>query len=386
MKNSPALMHPQRSTGGFGLIELMVAMAIGLVITAATLTLYVDMSRSNNELAKTNTQIENGRLAIQLLRDDLMHAGFWNGYIPNFDDMTLTGAPADYPRDIPSPCLAYASWTSQHRENLIGVPVALYADVPSGCSSQLPDKQPNSDVLVVRHVQNCVAGAANCEALTAGKLYWQTSFCEAEARYQLSDAGLTLTRRDCTTTAEIRKFVNNIYYLRNYALDPGDGIPTLMQSSFDLQAGSLVQQPAVAMVEGVEAMRFEFGVDDRSDANQAVSHTQAITWANPQSRSSPTNRGDGAADRSCTSTTCSSAITPACDMDPTKPALCNMVDSVVVKVYLLVRNLEPTPGYVSSQQYTLAGQTYGPFNDNFQRHVYSTTVRLTNVSGRRETP
>jgi type IV pilus assembly protein PilW len=28
----------------------------------------------------------------------------------------------------------------------------------------------------------------------------------------------------------------------------------------------------------------------------------------------------------------------------------------------------------------------GPFNDHYKRHVFSTSVRLTNISGRRETP
>lgn len=93
-----------RRVEGFGLIELMVAMAIGLLLTLGILTIYLDMSRSNAELGKTNLQIENGRLAIQMLRDELSHAGFWNGYIVEFDDLTLTGVPTDYPSALPAPC------------------------------------------------------------------------------------------------------------------------------------------------------------------------------------------------------------------------------------------------------------------------------------------
>ena len=59
---------------------------------------------------------------------------------------------------------------------------------------------------------------------------------------------------------------------------------------------------------------------------------------------------------------------------------------MVVEIHLLVRNLEPTPGYQSNKTYVVGGETFGPFSDAFQRHVYSTTVRLTNVSARRETP
>ena len=90
-------MRGYSASAGFGLIELMVAMTLALILSAATLTLYLNMSRSNSELAKTNSQMEHGRLAIRLLRDDLMHAGFLDGYLPEFDDLTATAAPADYP-------------------------------------------------------------------------------------------------------------------------------------------------------------------------------------------------------------------------------------------------------------------------------------------------
>lgn len=365
----------------FGLIELMVAMAIGLVLTAATLTLYLDMTRSSTELARTNMQMENGRLAIQLLRDDLQHAGFWNGFVPEFDDLTAEDIPGDYPLAIPAPCAAYSAWSANatHRTNLVGLPVDLYSAVPAGCSDQLASKQPDSDVLVVRYAQGCVAGTAGSACASQNplgtELFWQTSHCESDAvRYVLTqgNSGSVVFKRDCATGADKRKFINNIYYLRDYAVTPGDGIPTLMQSSFDLEGGSLVQRDAVPMIEGIEAMRFEFGIDNLSDTGAAVNHAGAIVWANEQMRNSPTNRGDGAADTTCNSTS-------GCDLDA-------LVNTVVVQVHLLVRNLEPTPGYVSDKEYVLAGQTYGPFGDNFQRHVYSTTVRLNNISGRRETP
>ncbi len=365
---------------GFGLIELMVAMALGLLLTTGILTLYLNMSRSSSELAKTNLQIENGRLAIQLLRDDLVHAGFWNGFVPEFDDLTLdTAPPTDYPAALSGPCAAFADWVAtgapadQTVPQLLGVPVQIFDSVPAGCESALPDALAGSDVLLVRHAQTCVAGVGNCEADTTGKLYFQTSFCDdtPEARYVLADTGFGLHKRNCTTLAEKRKFISNIYYLRDYAVSPGDGIPTLMQSSFDLAGGSLTQQPAVAMIEGVEAMRFELGVDNRSDSGAAVNFGQAVTWANPNIKNSPTNRGDGAADALCTSATCT---------------LDDMLNSVQVKVHLLVRDLEASPGYSSDKTYSLAGTTYGSFSDAFKRHLYTTTVRLSNISGRRETP
>lgn len=357
---------------GFGLIELMVAMTIALILSAATLTLYLNMSRSNSELAKTNSQMEHGRLAIRLLRDDLMHAGFLNGFVPAFDDLTATAVPADYPSAIPAPCAPYSAWNAQYKTNLIGVPLQLYAAVPTGCASVMPSALAGSDVLLIRHVAGCVTDSANCDANVNGRLYWQTSYCDSEPRFVFDTSGFTLHRRNCTSVAEKRRFTNNAYYIRDYAVAPGDGIPTLMQSSFDLASGALAQQSAVAMVEGIEAMRLVLGVDNLSDTGAAVNYNQAVQWASALNRNSPTNRGDGSPDSTCTSATpCS---------------LAQLTNTVVVQVHLLVRNIEPTPGYQSDKTYVLGGETFGPFTDGFQRHVYSTTVRLTNVSARRETP
>ncbi len=357
---------------GFGLIELMVAMAIGLVLMAATLTLYLDMSRSNAEMARTNVQIENGGMAIELLREDIQHAGFWDGFVPEFDDLTLTSIPADYPAALPDPCLAFDSWTAADPANRLGLVLQLYSAVPSGCSGMLPDKLANSDVLVVRHADTCLPGVGNCEADVAGGLYFQPSQCDGESpRYVLGTAGFTLHQRNCTTVAPRRRYISNIYYVRDYAVTAGDGIPTLMRSSFELSGGAVVQAAAVPMVEGVEGLRFEVGVDNRSDSGAVVNYGQAVVWANTQNKTSPTNRGDGAADATCTAATCS---------------LDDLVNAVTVKAYLLVRPLDPSPGYSSNKTYNLAGQSYGPFADGYKRHVYSAAIRLINVSGRRETP
>jgi len=59
---------------------------------------------------------------------------------------------------------------------------------------------------------------------------------------------------------------------------------------------------------------------------------------------------------------------------------------VQVKFFVLARSTATTPGWTDSKSYQLAGTTYGPFNDQYKRHVFSSSVRLNNVSGRRETP
>ena len=100
-QNSPGatrLPCMTRREAGFGLVELMVSMLIGLVIIGALVTLFVNTSGNNRELARANSMIENGRFAIKVLEDDLVHAGYWGGYVPMFDDQTESDAPDRCPR------------------------------------------------------------------------------------------------------------------------------------------------------------------------------------------------------------------------------------------------------------------------------------------------
>lgn len=432
----------------------MVGVAISLTILVALVTVFVNTSRNNAELARTNSQIENGRFAMQLLQSELAHAGFWGTHLPQFDDLTLTSIPGDVPASVPDPCLAYtaANWSSSHKSGLLGISIQAYDAAPAGCSAVVVDQQPDTDVLVVRHAETCVAGSGgNCAADTAGALYFQTSQCAAEVvgaartgststtlrmataasavddayagmtlriirgtgagqsreitAYSgatrdatvgaawttipdassvysldplLDTAGFNLRKRDCATAADKRKFISTIYYVRNFAATAGDGIPTLVQSRFDLQGGTLAHPATVTpLIEGIEGFRVELGIDSLSDTGSAVNFSQAVSWANPSVLTSPTNRGDGIADGAFVH--CSTAV--PCTVS-------QLMNVVALKLYLVARSRESTPGYTDTKTYTLGSAAWSipGGSSSFKRHVFSGAIRMTNISGRRETP
>jgi type IV pilus assembly protein PilW len=371
---------------GFSLVELMVSLLIGLVILAALVALFVNSSGSNRELARANSVIENGRLAIELLENDVVHAGFWGSYMPEFDDQTLPGTPADAPTAVPNPCLAYSTpWSAAHRLNLLHVPLNVY-DSNATCGAVVQSKQAATDVLVVRHAELCIAGSGgNCEDDVAGNVYFQSSRCAGEAPRlvlgTVDDSTFDRTQMDCVTLAEKRKFVSNIYYIRNFAVTAGDGIPTLVRSTFTFDGTTPAHDTAVPMVEGIQGFRVELGVDNRSKAyvGQAtgtpVDYTAAVNWLDPNTRTIPTNRGDGAPDGAFVRCTTASPCT-----------LNQLSNTTALKVYLLVRSREPSRGFTDTKTYQLGGTTLGPFNDGFKRHVYVSTIRLPNIAGRRQTP
>lgn len=332
------------SEKGFSLIELMIAITISLLITVAILQLFVDISRSNNELAKTNLQIENGRFAMQVLQRDLMHAGFWNSHIPAYDDSGVNGGGLP-PAAAPAPC---ASFTAANAEALLAMPVQSYRATPAGCNS-IADLSARSDVLVTRHAdtQAISAGAA-----TSGDVYMQVSHCIDDAvTHLLGTTGFVLREKDCATVSELRSLQTQIYYVRDA------DTPALMRIR---QAGTGFAAPEL-LIEGIEAFQVELGIDDfNSVLGIAADYGAGVL-------------GDGAPDRyvRCAASGCDAA---------------DLVNAVAAKVFLLVRSVEPTPGYTDTKTYRLGGSVIGPFNDAFKRHVFTSSVRFHNVSGRREIP
>ena len=374
---------------GFSLIELMIAVTLGLLIMTALVALFVNTSRTNQEMAKTNSQIENARFALNVLSDDLMHGGYWGGYIPVFDDLTSTAVPTDAPAIVPGPCLAYSSWSTTlgHVNALIGIPLQFYNGVPTGCSSIVTNKQADTDVVVVRHADTCALiwnattsafepEDANCDANLANAAYFQTSRCETDAsRYVLGTTGFTLQRRQCDSRLAPRyRLISNIYYIRDYAVTAGDGIPTLVRSELGVTSSAPAQQAAVPLVEGIEGFRIEVGIDSLSETGGSINYAAAVDWQDT-TRKIATNRGDGIPDGSPPFRHCAGGCTVA-----------QLTNVSAARVYVLARTTEATPGYTDTKTYTLGTQTLGPFDDGFKRHVFSTTVRFVNITSRRETP
>ena len=146
---------------GLTLIELMVSITIMLIVLAALIALFLNVNNTQREMVKVNRQIESGRLSVFVLENEISHAGFWENYMPEFDDLTVSGVPAKVPTgNAPDPCLPYtaATWTDDYKRSLLDTPVQAYDAVPASCAGLLTNKKADTDVLVVRHAETCIAG------------------------------------------------------------------------------------------------------------------------------------------------------------------------------------------------------------------------------------
>ncbi|MEH6637500.1 MAG: PilW family protein [Halioglobus sp.] len=376
-----SVARPEHS--GFSLIELLIATALGLIIVAALTTLFGQVSRTNLEMAKTNSQIENARFAMQFLQNDLIHAGYWNAFVPEFDDLSFVAPPSDYPGGPADPCKAVSTWTAADHHALLGIVVEVYDDTletPAHWTCTfVDDRLPDTDLLVVRHADTCAAGTVGCEAVDPNELYFQASNCAGELdlgnMYAL-DPNAIRKEMDCMTNAAKRKFVQTIYYIRDYAVSAGDNIPTLVRSQFGWDGSGLVQQPVQALVEGIERFRVELGLDLISETVENADPNSPILWLDPDEWRAARNRGDGIPE---SFDHCVGAL--GC-------TVAELTSVAAVRLYVLARANEATAGYVDNKSYQLGGSTVlaSALPAGFKRHVFSTTVRLNNVSARRETP
>jgi len=333
---SPNAMRTQRRQAGFSLIELMIGVALGLIILAALTSFFVSTSANRHEIERTSRQIENGRFAIDTLRSEVVLAGF-------YAELLQTGATWV----MPDPCatdLASMGFVLGPPMQL-PLPVSGYAmDVAApGC---LADRVPGTDVIVVRRFHTEMTPAA---APVPAQYYFQPSRCATDSTNTPwvfnvgSFGGFSLRHVNCAVPANLYRLRVSVFYIRDYSFTPGDKVPTLVK--IELDNGAITAAP---MVEGIENMRVEYGLD--------------------------TNQ-DGGPDeyRRC---------------DTAKPCTPDEWATVTaVRAHVLAVNLEPTLGYKDDKEYDMGSgnpRTVGPIGDQLKRHIYSAVISLPNRTGPKE--
>lgn len=304
---------------GFSLVELMVAMTLGLILLAGVVSVMVNTSASYGELNKASRQLDNGRYATQVLREDIRHAGYYGEFFDVPEPTALT-----------NPC----STTLADLVAGMSLPVQGYAGAAVAPLACLTGYVSNTDVLVVRRASTAVTATAD---MVASDVYLQS---RSDARVlepgPFDNTVFDLVKRD-GSAADVRRYLVHIYYIRNCSdcTGGGDGIPTLTRLEFE--NGNF--DTAAPIAEGIEQLRLRYGIDSTGDgvANQLVA--------------TPAGPGEWS-------------------------------DLISVEVGLLARNVEPSPGYTDQKTYSLAGVDLTP-GGSFKRHAYTTLARAVNPGDRR---
>ncbi len=319
------LLQSKTVTHGFSLIELMVAMLVGLLLIGGTASVYLASKRSYLEVEMMARMTQNGRFALQVLSESIIHAGYAGetqmGIIERDIDLS----------DPTNDCDDIAE--TYDIEHYLVATTPTSASVFGGC---ITDAMPNSSVLVIKNVRpmkfSDTDGNDSIDS-PQGILATNTYVMTNNAR-GIMFHGSDKSPPSIAVGGEVPGGSAWIYQMHIYYIsDNGNGTPQLTRKV--LGNNTLVTE---SLVEGVENMSFLFGLD---------------------------TNGDGDIDTYSTVN----------DMPAT---LWNEISSI--QVNFLVRSETADPNHINSTVYHLGGlgANIGPLNDNFHRMVMQTTVSLRN--------
>lgn len=311
----------------------MIAMSLGLMLTLGIGTLFIQTRTSFAQDEQVANMQANLRFAMETIMNDVAMAGFWGGLLnPQgvFMDSTLAlggdcgpaGGNWAYNLELLPPLAGVNNTTTAG---------AVAAHSCIGITEILA----GTDILSIKRVMgNAIPDNPNlCASTFGGGQTLQNGVV------YLAENGVNgmLFRHPASGDFAVDGCVENrqlmpvVYYIRNFSVRADDGIPTLCRKS--LQMGVTPAMVTECMVEGIEQMQIEYGIDINSNgvANQYIAAPNAAQFG----------------------------------------------QVVSVRVHLLARSRLPQQAYTNNKTYILGDVAFAP-NDSFYRRSATTTIVLRN--------
>jgi type IV pilus assembly protein PilW len=246
---------------GFSLVEVMVAMVVGLIILSGVFALHSATRKTQVKNEEQMEMVADARFAIELIAFDLRHSGIWGGtsnylYIEcryeDPDGCTTSTVGGETLPTIASLLTADCEkgWFYDLRRPVVGV--------TSG-STQFADcitsRQGGTDMLALRY-----ADSSPRTILEAGQVYVRSN--NGDGRIFIGDKQPTLNSGETSGLTNNHEVHAYLYYVGDYSDVPGDALPSLRRMS-------LVNGPSVVdqlLIPGVVDFQVAFGEDTNNDA------------------------------------------------------------------------------------------------------------------------
>jgi type IV pilus assembly protein PilW len=320
---------PFRSQAGFSMIELMIAITIGLVIITSLVGILAASSSGSATNDRTSEILSNGRYALNSVKEELREAGF-RGYT-----WALPSTPSPW-TDPTSGCFDTGGSAATFITNLDqGVWGSDNANpFPANC---IPSTSylSGTDVLVIRRVSNTPVTSP----LKANTVYFQSSYSQGKMFRSTS----VPTAPTFTGQLPLGTFTLNtsVYYVSPFTTTASENplVPALWRVS--LQSDGTMAKELVA--SNIERMQVQYGIPTTVPDDQFYDTIAGTSYE--------TTSTDGTV---------------------------NWGNVGSVRLWLLARNSTAEPGYKNTQTYTMGNQSY-TVNDGFRRQLFTTVVSLRNM-------
>ena len=252
---------------GFSLVELMIAITIGLIILLAVGIVFNNVSKGFRATDNSSRVMENGNFALRVLGQDLRMVGFV-GMAP---DPGAVGPAQVYA--VGNNCIADAGWPFLPQPSIEYLPAASAATL-SACILAIA---PNSPVIVVRHATGAETPGADLASDANKNLFFVQGGPSTGLIFQGKDYANLVKGADrqysvcannaCTAAqdAPIFGYGVSVYYIRPCSResgaichDAGDSGPTLVRLQLSNEANpGFVETPIAEGVERLAVVYFD---------------------------------------------------------------------------------------------------------------------------------
>jgi type IV pilus assembly protein PilW len=320
---------------GFTIIELMISLFVGAFILAGVMFTYLGMKVTTSDTMHIGELQESGRLAMDVLKRDIELTGFWGSFVSTPHASVLTHSSPASPQDDCFNGNNNQTFPKSGADGEASFKVLFAKEAESQTELNcVSNPISGSDILQIKHV----VGSEISGNTSTNKTYFVAT--PQTARFQKGTGSEIVP----PVNGSVWEYSHNVYFVQNqtYTLNAQQvEVPTLRR----MRLGSNGMTSETIM-EGVENIRFIFGLDTDGDARvdtyKPASHMHDSDWGQ------------------------------------------QMASVISVQIFLLVRTLEPdTTNPPKSQTFILGGegehQRELTFTDGYRRKLMTSTVRLANI-------
>ena len=323
---------------GMSLVELMVALSIGLVLIGGAISLYLEGRRNVRVSDALAEMQENAQFALAMLEPDISLANYWglHNWASTIEKRARDPDPLTKSVDVGNDCAP--SWSIDVDAPIEGTNGAA----PGWACLSIADYKAGTDILVVRHAGEDAIAAADLEP---GKIYVRTDQSPRGILFVNNEPG------GFGSQAENHVLETRAYYIRPYTFIRPDGSRDNVPCLRRLVLSDGGDDPRInddEVMSGVEDMQVQFGVDTDGIAGTA----------------------DGAVNMY---------------VDPDNPVLAEAgVQVRAVRLWLLVRASSLEVDYEDEAHYRYANLDYmvderGDMPQGYRRLLITQTVALRNL-------
>lgn len=254
------MMRNRKQSYGFSLVELLVAMAVGLIIVSGAFGLHSGTRKTQAVNEMQMNMVADARFVIEMIAYDLRHAGMWGG--TNKDSLidckstdsactsTITGDTP--PSSVAGDCAV--GWYYDLTRPVFATDGSAGNPYTASCIPASEKYLAGTDILEIRYADSNVPAA-----LLAGQAYVRSNF--VNGRIFIGSPAPTIESYDpnpLTLNHELHAYA---YYISDYTDAVGDGIPSLRRVA--LVNGPQLQNQLLA--SGVSDLQVQFGEDVNGD-------------------------------------------------------------------------------------------------------------------------